>query len=268
MEEYIQDVDIIRDKFNFLLSNFNNSFSYRRPRSASDVVSERSRRSNAPSSSIPSGYSAEPGSAESSSQRGSVVSELVYDPYSAQAQEEPRRRKSVDIMDLRGPALNEALGDMFPGMSELSQKTVLLKDIYENTDEIEKFIKNKLNRVDEKIVLKDKQIGKIRKLVDELAGTFTRFLNDEQLNQIDDKTLLRVYGNNPELIDDAYLGKIKLYNKMRDNIENYDAIKAAAAAGKKRISKKQLYNILKNKTTKSTSTIKKLDTDILKILNS
>ena len=72
-----KDVDIIRDKFNFLLSNFNNSFNYRRPRSASDVVSERSRRSNAPSSSIPLGYSAEPGSTESLSQSGSVVSELA-----------------------------------------------------------------------------------------------------------------------------------------------------------------------------------------------
>jgi len=230
-------------------------------------VSERSRRSNAPSSSIPLGYSAEPGSTESLSQSGSVVSELVYDPYSAQT---PKRRKSVDIMDLKGSALNEALGDIFPGIvnipgSELSQKTVLLRDIYQNMSDIEEFIKDKLNK---KIELNDEKTGQIRKLVDELSGTFTRFLNNEQLNKIDDKTLLRVYGENPELINDAYLGKTKLYNKMKDNVKNYNDIKAAAAAGKKRISKKQLYNILKNKTTKSISTIKKLDTDILKILNS
>jgi hypothetical protein len=239
-------------------------------------VSERSRRSNAPSVSVPEGYSAEPGSAESVSQRSSVGSELLFDPYSAQAQAGPKKRKSIDIMELEGDDVQKALSDMFgflPIVNDLaiplSQNIVLLRDINNNTDEIEKFIKNNLNSKKE---LKNKKLIEIKKIVDQLSGTFTRFLNNEPLSKINDKKLLDIYNESPDTVDGPFLKKKQLYTKMKENTTNYNDIEtvanASAAAGKKRISKKQVYNILKNKTTKSTSTIKQLDSDILKILNS
>jgi hypothetical protein len=274
VQEEKKEIFFIRDKFNYLLYNFDNSFSYRIPRSASDEGSERSRRSNAPTVSAPSGYSAEPGSTESISQKSSNGSEQVYDPYSVPTQAGPEKRKKVDIMDLEGDAVQQELVNIFgrvPQIEEasiipLSQNRVLIRDINENIDEIKKFIRDGLTL---KQQLDNAKIRKIRKIVDELSGTFTRFLNNEPLSQINDDTLSAIYNNNPDIVDNAYEIKRRLYLKMKVYATNFnDIANAAAAAGSKRITKKQLSNILKNKTTKSNSAIKQLDTEIFKILNS
>jgi hypothetical protein len=61
-----------------------------------------------------------------------------------------------------------------------------------------------------------------------------------------------------------------LYRKRIDELENFVKSRLAPkiSAGRARLSKKEVLKILKNKTTKSNSAIKQLDTEILKILNS
>ncbi len=127
-------------------------------------------------------------------------------------------------------------------------------------DKLDEIKRNMIDKDKEKIKLKtpSPNLKKFNKLVEEIKDYTTKLMNNVEIDKDFMKRFPVVFNIYP--IQDTIYGYIAS-QLMEKN-------PASAAAGSKRISKKRLYNILKNKTPKSNSAIKQLDTEIFKILNS